>query len=80
MADFTKPDELRARFAELQQVRADTLALSQPKREARDKLVADTAAEVAKMDTEIKKIEAELFDLDQEAALIARALGGRTGS
>jgi hypothetical protein len=80
MADFTKPDELRQRFAELTEQRSQILALSTPKRAARDKVVADAALAAAPLDAEIKRIEAELFDLDQEAALIARALGGRTGS
>lgn len=80
MADYTKPSELRARFAELQTLRASIVAASEPKRKERDAIVAESTAALAPIDADIKRIEAELFDLDQEAALIARALGGRTGA
>lgn len=80
MADLTMTrDALRARFNELGMDRAAILATSTPLREQRDKLVRDVTTQAATLEAQVKTIEAPLFDLDQERAMLARALGGRTG-
>lgn len=79
MVDFSRPDDLRARFAELANMREGIQAQSAPLREQRDTLAAEAQAATAALDQQIGAIEADLFDINQEAALIARALGGRTG-
>lgn len=73
------PAVLRARFADRGTDRDAALAVSAPLRAERDALVASTADRVAALDVRIAEAEAGLFDIDQERALIARALGGRTG-
>lgn len=73
------PDVMRARFRELGQKRSQMLAESAPLRARRDKLLNDAKAKARALDAEIAKAEAGLFDLDQERALISRALGHKTG-
>jgi hypothetical protein len=76
--DFS-PETLRSRFAELTADRDAKLAVSGPLRDQRDTLVRDHALQVAALDAQIADTEAGLFDLDQERAMISRALGGKTG-
>jgi len=76
--DFS-PDRMRARFAELAGLAADKRARAAPLRRERDDFVQSNSAKEARMNAAIAKAEAGLFELDQEAAMIARALGGRTG-
>jgi hypothetical protein len=78
MTDFT-PEALRARFAALTEQRDTVAAVSEPLRTRRDAIAAQAAADLAALDVEIRAAETGLFDLDQERAMIARALGGRTG-
>lgn len=51
---------------------------SGPLRAARDKHVQAAAKKEAQMNAEIAKVEKGLFDLEQERAFLARALGART--
>lgn len=74
------PENLRARFAELGEQRDAMLVASGPLREQRDEIAREAQAQIADLDTEIRAAELGMFDLDQERALIARALGGKTGS
>lgn len=74
------PSALRARFAILAADRAAIIAASTPLREERDEIARDAAERIAPLDDQIRDVEAGLFELDQEAALISRALGGRTGN
>ncbi|WP_267396542.1 MULTISPECIES: hypothetical protein [unclassified Sphingomonas] len=74
------PENLRARFAELGEQRDAMLVASGPLREQRDEIAREAQARIAGLDTEIRAAELGMFDLDQERALIARALGGKTGS
>ena len=76
--DFS-PDRMRARFAELARLAAGKRAKAAPLREERDAFVQGNEAKEARMNAAIAKAEEGLFELDQEAAMIARALGGRTG-
>lgn len=75
------PENMRKRFHELGKKRAAILAKTMPLREKRDKIVQKAEAEAKALADQFKKIEADegLFDLDQERAVIARALGGKTG-
>ncbi|WP_267396194.1 MULTISPECIES: hypothetical protein [unclassified Sphingomonas] len=73
------PENLRARFAELGEQRDAMLVASGPLREQRDEIARDSQTRIAELDTQIRAAELGMFDLDQERALIARALGGKTG-
>ena len=79
MLDIMNPSALRARFAELGEQREAVLAVSTPLREDRDAIAQTAAARIATLDEAIMSVESGLFDVDQERAMIARALGGRTG-
>lgn len=71
---------MRRRFHDLTKQAADIRVKGDPLRAERDALLASVAGRVAELEKQIKAIEAPLYDLEQERALIARALGGKTGS
>lgn len=73
-------EEMRVRFADLQARRASILAASMPLRQSRDDLVNAAREQEALLNAEIREAEEGLFDIDQESAMIARALGGKTGT
>ena len=79
MLDMMNPSALRARFAELGELREAALTVSTPLREDRDAIAQTAAARMATLDEAIMTAESGMFDIDQERAMIARALGGRTG-
>lgn len=72
------PGTMRKRFAELGAKREAILAQARPLREARDAFAAETDAKLKAMAAEIKKAEAGLFEIEQERAIISRALSGKT--
>lgn len=72
------PTTLRARFAELSTQRETIVAAAAPLREKRDALVNKAREDEKAINAEIRKAEAGLFELDQERAMISRALGGKT--
>jgi len=72
------PNDMRVRFAELTAQREKITAVSGPLREKRDAFVKEMRAKEDAMSAEIKTAEEGLFDIDQERAMIARALGGKT--
>lgn len=74
------PDTLRKRFHELNARRDAILAVAMPLRAARDAFSAEADAKLAAMKADILKAEAGLFEIDQERAVISRALGGKTGA
>jgi hypothetical protein len=76
---FPSREEMEARFHELAAQRAAILAKSGPLREARDAHANAARDKELAMNAEIAEAEAGLVDLDLEAGMIARALGGRTG-
>lgn len=76
--DFN-PDNMRTRFRELGEQRAAILAKSEPKREKRDGIVSKARDQEAALNAEIREIEEGLFEIDNERAMISRALAGRTG-
>jgi predicted nucleic acid-binding Zn-ribbon protein len=65
------------RFEEVERKVAKIREKSTPLREARDKHVQKAAAREAEMNAEILKVEKDLFELEQERAFLARALGAR---
>ena len=73
------PDNLRTRFAELGEQRSEILAASGPLRDQRDAIAREAQASMAALDAKIRAAEDGLFDIDQQRALISRALGGKTG-
>jgi uncharacterized coiled-coil DUF342 family protein len=80
MSIMPTPEKMRARFAELGQQRDDILARSTPLREARDAFANEAREKEQAMNDKIRKAETKLLEIDQERALIARALGGKTGA
>lgn len=73
------PDALRARFRELTGKSQAIRAVAVPLRDRRDAMVADHEAKLAPIQREIREIEAPLYEIEQERAMIARALNGKTG-
>ncbi|WP_267396722.1 hypothetical protein [Sphingomonas sp. GC_Shp_5] len=73
------PPALRARFAELGAQRASIIAVSGPLREERDAIARQADEQLSAKAAEINEVEADLLAIDQEAAMISRALGGKTG-
>lgn len=73
------PDSMRKRFSELGAKREAILAECTGIEAQRDKLIADHAAAVKPLEARLKAIKAPLYDLDQERAVIARALKGKVG-
>jgi uncharacterized coiled-coil DUF342 family protein len=73
------PEAMRARFAELQAQAEAIRAKSGPLREKRDALVNEAGEKERALNEKIAEAEAGLFEIDNEIALISRALGGKTG-
>jgi len=77
------PEEMRKRFHENRRQREAIIAKSAPLRKERDDLVQAYEPRVRELERQIKEAEqganASLYDLDQEAAMISRALNGKTG-
>lgn len=76
--DFN-PEKMKARFWELKAKRDAQRAKADPIRAARDKIVAKHTKELAGHDAKVKAAEKGLFEIEQEMAMLARALGGRMG-
>lgn len=75
---FNKTKEvLSSRRDELEKKKAAIHAASGPLREKRDAYVNETREKIKAMDAEIKAVEKELYDTDQELGMLARAFGGR---
>lgn len=75
--DFS-PETLRARFHELTAQHDEIRAKSDPLRAKRDALSQKHALEEKALNDRIKEVEAGLFEIEQERAALARALGGKT--
>lgn len=76
--DFT-PETLRARFRELCAQRDSIRQKAQPIRDEYDVISQKRDLELNPLRIKLKEIETPLYNLDQEIATIARALGGKTG-
>jgi hypothetical protein len=74
------PETMRARFWALFREGEMIRASAAPKRADRDQKIAEHERTIAALNAEIKQIEAPLYDIEQERAVIARALGGKTGA
>lgn len=75
---FTK-EAMRGRFAELQPIIKEIEERTAPLRQERDDFVNTARARELEMGAVIKQEEAGLFELRQEAAMLVRALNGKTG-
>lgn len=75
------PDNMRKRFHELGKKREAIMAKVGPLRAQHDKIVQEADAKAKALVSQFRKIEKDegLFDLDMERAMLARALGGKTG-
>jgi hypothetical protein len=72
-------DAMRARFWLLTQEVRKIRAASEPLRAQRDKILADAARAVRELEEKYKKLEEPLASMENERAVLARALGGKTG-
>jgi predicted nucleic acid-binding Zn-ribbon protein len=80
MVDLSKPIEIHARFWELTQKAEKMRAKSGPLREQHDDLIRSQAKARKTLEDKISTAEKGLFDIEQERAALARALGGQTGT
>jgi hypothetical protein len=76
-AKFT-PEALAERQKELKAEIGKITAITGPKRAARDKHVQEADAKRKAMNAELKALEGPLAELHREAAMIAKALGGKS--
>jgi len=68
-------DHMRKRFQDLAAKREKILAAATPLRESRDAKIQKHTKEVETANKAIQTAEKGLYDIDQERAMIARALG-----
>lgn len=73
------PDKMRKRFHELKAKREAQRAKADPIRAARDKVAARQATEIAKHNKRVRAAEDGLVEIEQEMAMLVRAVGGRMG-
>lgn len=73
-------DAMRKRFHDLGRQRDTIMGSLAPLIQKRDEAIAAHEAVMRPIEAEIKAVRAPLYDIDQERALIARALGGKTGA
>lgn len=79
---MTSEDTMRKRFWDLMAERDRVLAQSAGPRSQREALQAEIAEReraIKPLTETIREIEKPLYDIDQERAMLARALGGKTG-
>lgn len=81
MADLQEspyhPDALRKRWDELNRMRDEIKGKADPLREERDKIVNAAREQELAYNAEIGKIEAGLYDIERERAVLAKALNGK---
>lgn len=73
------PDKMKKRFWTLKAKRDAHRAKADPIRAARDKLVGKQAKELSAEDAKVKAAEKGLAEIEQEMAVLVRAVGGRMG-
>jgi hypothetical protein len=73
------PRDLRIRFHELARDIKAIEDATRPLREERDFLVHQNQARIRELEAQYLAAEGPLFDMKNEQAAIARALGGKTG-
>ena len=74
------PETMRKRFRDLAAQKEAMRAAADPLRAERDAATAACDAIVKPLEQKLRQIEAPLFAIDQERAVIARALSGKTGA
>lgn len=76
------PENMRKRFHELRRKREAILARTMPLREQRDKILQEADKVAKALADQYKQIEKDedLFGIDTERGMLARALGGKTGN
>ena len=73
------PDKLRKRFHSLTAKGAAIRAKSDPIRKKRDATIVNQAKTLDELNKKLRDAESGLYEIEQERAMIARALGGRVG-
>lgn len=73
------PEKMRRRFHELTTKAAAIRAKADPARADRDRLAAKHGKELETANRKVRTAEKGLFDIEQERAMLVRALGGRMG-
>jgi uncharacterized protein (DUF3084 family) len=73
------PVKMRKRFHELKAKRDAQRAKADPIRAARDKVAVRHAKEIAKHNERVRAAEKGLFEIEQEMAVLVRAVGGKMG-
>jgi hypothetical protein len=73
------PETMRARFHDLTAQAVKIRARADPLRDARDTLIKRHANEIDSHNKKVRAAEKGLFEIEQERAMLARALGGRVG-
>ena len=71
-------EAMRKRLDQVEERVAAIRAKSEPLRAKRDKHVQAARAKEDEMNAEIKRVEKDLFDLENERAFLSRGLGART--
>lgn len=79
MAKLPSREEMQARFWELKPKRDAQQAKAAPLREARDKLAAKHRKEDEAAIAKIRAAEKGLAEIEQEMAMLVRAVGGAMG-
>lgn len=79
MQKFT-PEAMRSRQAEIKAEISAIKAKTVPMREEYDRYSQETTRKLREMAESLKAAEAPLFELQNEAGLIAKALGGKAMS
>ena len=74
------PDEMRARFADLAKQREAIIAKTDPLHAQRAKVRREATEAEAKIADKIKAESEGLTAIDEEMAMISRALKGKTGT
>lgn len=73
------PTVLRKRFSDLTAEATSIRAQSAPFRDAYNAEVARHTRAAAPLEQAIREAEAKLYEIEQERAIISRALNGKTG-
>jgi hypothetical protein len=79
MTKMPTAETMKKRFWELTAQRDKHRAKSDPVRAERDKLVAKQLKELEEADKKVASAEEGLYEIEQEMALLVRAVGGRMG-
>lgn len=79
MAKLPSADTMRKRFWELKALQEKQRAKADPVRAERDALAAKHRKEMEAANKKVAAAEDGLFDIEQEMAMLVRAVGGKMG-